>query len=402
MAATVENTATEILQMVMGRARELGVQPCDLVEAVAASTPKRRGRPPKKTTETKKTTRKYTNGRPKVPFAEVEEGELVVGDDGRLWQVAEVATKKAGVTKKTWKLVRDQDGRPVSATPDVTDSSGDEEAFYEAWADELSAEAEQRQAASEVQGNGEDKTLVERMVVSIDLTKDDGSTQPAYDGVEYTPENMEFSSLPTVTLAPYNEDTAENLLDGIIVTGEHGKYEIEVYSVEQDDNTLYVSCFGKEVNPEHSGLVDYSSDEDSEDDMLEQYDTPCIGSQFGCPAKTNGSQYCGKTWCPYEDEAQSGGDSCISPSTNDAAHILAGMADAVEAPHQEVVADEPAEVAAEEPKTQRKNKTCRPETPAKELDIGTTQEDSSGRTWIVAEKGTRGGGKCKVWKLQAQ
>ena len=31
-----------------------------------------------------------------------------------------------------------------------------------------------------------------------------------------------------------------------------------------------------------------------------QYDCPCIGSSYGCPAKTNGSQYCCKYYCPYE------------------------------------------------------------------------------------------------------
>ena len=34
-----------------------------------------------------------------------------------------------------------------------------------------------------------------------------------------------------------------------------------------------------------------------------QYDCPCIGSAYGCPAMTNGTQYCYKYYCPYEDEA---------------------------------------------------------------------------------------------------
>lgn len=34
-----------------------------------------------------------------------------------------------------------------------------------------------------------------------------------------------------------------------------------------------------------------------------QYDCPCIGSVYGCPAMTNGSQYCYKFYCPYEDKA---------------------------------------------------------------------------------------------------
>lgn len=32
------------------------------------------------------------------------------------------------------------------------------------------------------------------------------------------------------------------------------------------------------------------------------YDCPCIGSGYGCPEKTNGSQYCCKYYCPYELE----------------------------------------------------------------------------------------------------
>ena len=34
----------------------------------------------------------------------------------------------------------------------------------------------------------------------------------------------------------------------------------------------------------------------------EQYDCPCIGSAYGCPEKTNGSQYCCKYYCPYEED----------------------------------------------------------------------------------------------------
>lgn len=34
-----------------------------------------------------------------------------------------------------------------------------------------------------------------------------------------------------------------------------------------------------------------------------QYNCPCIGSVYGCPAMTNGTQYCYKYYCPYENEA---------------------------------------------------------------------------------------------------
>lgn len=51
-----------------------------------------------------------------------------------------------------------------------------------------------------------------------------------------------------------------------------------------------------------------SSYEDYKDQMtyeeyyrcIGQYDCPCVGSSYGCPAKTNGSQYCCKYYCPYE------------------------------------------------------------------------------------------------------
>ena len=33
-----------------------------------------------------------------------------------------------------------------------------------------------------------------------------------------------------------------------------------------------------------------------------QYDTCCIGESYGCPEKTNGSQYCCKYYCPFENE----------------------------------------------------------------------------------------------------
>lgn len=42
-------------------------------------------------------------------------------------------------------------------------------------------------------------------------------------------------------------------------------------------------------------------DENSEDEEYNQYDVNCVGSFFGCPEMTNGSQYCSKSYCPYED-----------------------------------------------------------------------------------------------------
>ena len=38
--------------------------------------------------------------------------------------------------------------------------------------------------------------------------------------------------------------------------------------------------------------------------FIGQYDCPCIGSVYGCPAMTNGTQYCYKYYCPYEDDAK--------------------------------------------------------------------------------------------------
>jgi hypothetical protein len=44
------------------------------------------------------------------------------------------------------------------------------------------------------------------------------------------------------------------------------------------------------------------SDIQEEIDMINsQYVYDCVGSPYGCPEKTNGSQYCSKYYCPYEE-----------------------------------------------------------------------------------------------------
>jgi len=41
-----------------------------------------------------------------------------------------------------------------------------------------------------------------------------------------------------------------------------------------------------------------------------------------------------------------------------------------------------------------------PSTQAKDTELGTTENDRRGRTWVVTDVSFRGGGKRRVWKLQ--
>ena len=41
-----------------------------------------------------------------------------------------------------------------------------------------------------------------------------------------------------------------------------------------------------------------------------------------------------------------------------------------------------------------------PSTPAKKTDIGTTEDDRRGRTWVVSTAACRGGGTRRIWKIQ--
>jgi len=44
------------------------------------------------------------------------------------------------------------------------------------------------------------------------------------------------------------------------------------------------------------------SDIQEENDKINsQYVYNCVGSAYGCTEKTNGSQYCSKYYCPYEE-----------------------------------------------------------------------------------------------------
>jgi hypothetical protein len=46
------------------------------------------------------------------------------------------------------------------------------------------------------------------------------------------------------------------------------------------------------------------------------------------------------------------------------------------------------------------SKNFKPSTTAKKTDVGTTEEDRLGRTWIVSTAVCRGGGTRRIWKLQ--
>lgn len=53
---------------------------------------------------------------------------------------------------------------------------------------------------------------------------------------------------------------------------------------------------------EKSQKTEIKSDIQEEIDMINlQYNVDCIGSVYGCPQKTNGSQYCSRFYCPYEE-----------------------------------------------------------------------------------------------------
>lgn len=53
---------------------------------------------------------------------------------------------------------------------------------------------------------------------------------------------------------------------------------------------------------EKSQQTQIKNDIQEEMDMINsQYVYDCVGSAYGCPEKTNGSQYCSRYYCPYEE-----------------------------------------------------------------------------------------------------
>ena len=53
---------------------------------------------------------------------------------------------------------------------------------------------------------------------------------------------------------------------------------------------------------EKSQQTQIKNDIQEEMDMINsQYVYDCVGSVYGCPEKTNGSQYCSRYYCPYEE-----------------------------------------------------------------------------------------------------
>lgn len=103
--ATLQTTAQEFMEVVKAKAKELGVQPIDLMGELTKICPKRRGRPPKTmiSTEPEMTKRNYTKMRPTTPAGECDIGTTEVDSRDRTWIVVQVAAK-AGSTKKMWKL----------------------------------------------------------------------------------------------------------------------------------------------------------------------------------------------------------------------------------------------------------------------------------------------------------
>ena len=53
---------------------------------------------------------------------------------------------------------------------------------------------------------------------------------------------------------------------------------------------------------EKSQQTQIKNDIQEEMDMINsKYVYDCVGSVYGCPEKTNGSQYCSRYYCPYEE-----------------------------------------------------------------------------------------------------
>ena len=124
---TINTTAQDFMDSITTKARELGVQPCDLMSELVKLTPKRRGRPPKETpVESPKTTRKSESSRPETDASELDLGTTSIDAKGRTWIV--VTQKAFKGTKKTWKLVK-QDAPAKNNLLEVPEShvpNGDE------------------------------------------------------------------------------------------------------------------------------------------------------------------------------------------------------------------------------------------------------------------------------------
>jgi len=368
--ATVAGAATEMLQMVVDKALTLGVQPCDLVAALSKVTPKRRGRPPTEKASPS-TKRRYTNGRPKVPFGQVEDGEIVEGVDGRLWMVAEVGTKKAGVMKKTWKLVRDGTGRPMTVSPEPTE------------VDEIASK------------HCETFTALDELAHNYGSDADE-PPQYTYEtecvGAEFgCPEKTNGSQFCSKTWCPYwDEAMAANSSDGSVLSDESAPST----PIDRDYNDAALDLAATNSKKELAASEPEVFIGMPGEHLVEvtETKTKAFYQSHNSDWKAGWS---GAARCPVVTETPS-----PTFSTTEAANILAGFGSAAFAPD-----------AAPRPnnghfalvkKSKRDYKTNRPNTPPKELQIGATEKDVTGRTWIVSERATRSGGKCNVWKLNPQ
>ena len=145
MATTAINvTAQEFMDTITSKARELGVQPCDLMSEMMKITPKRRGRPRKESpAESPKTTRKYETSRPDTDATDLDLGTTSIDIKGRTWIV--VSQKAFKGTKKTWKLVK-QDA-PKNQSSDGSLDVPSEPAHHVPTGDELRKMASQQRKA---------------------------------------------------------------------------------------------------------------------------------------------------------------------------------------------------------------------------------------------------------------
>lgn len=89
-----------------------------------------------------------------------------------------------------------------------------------------------------------------------------------------------------------------NCNDSIIINQPTALLEISEKIIESQSTEMSE----KSEITEKSQQPEIKSDIQEENDMINsQYVFHCIGSSYGCPEKTNGTQYCSKYYCPYEE-----------------------------------------------------------------------------------------------------
>ena len=120
--------------------------------------------------------------------------------------------------------------------------------------------------------------------------------------------NSDFCSELFTCLGEYKkEDMYFGFYDGInknnILNFFDYKIRIENFNLQY---TYAISPFNtflyEEINKSESLNRQLNFDELSDEEDFNPYNVNCVGSSYGCPEMTNGTQYCYKYYCPYEEE----------------------------------------------------------------------------------------------------